>query len=73
MDTYIEDADPAFEKLLSDNRDRYIRQSNSTRCGQVAPLPERKRTVDKPDHPKPYAWFFRDRFMPGLSLASRSA
>ena len=75
MDTYIEDVDPAFEKLLSDNRDRYIQQSSNTHCGQVAPLPERKQTVDKPSQPKMHAWLCRDRpvSMLELSAASRSA
>ena len=36
-------ADPCFEKLLSDNRDRYIQQSSQTRYGQVAQLPHRDR------------------------------
>jgi len=36
-------ADPCFEKLLSDNRDRYIQQSSQTRYGQVAKLPHRDR------------------------------
>jgi hypothetical protein len=31
--------DPSLEKLLSDNRDRYVAQSAATKCGQVAPLP----------------------------------
>ena len=43
MDTYIEDVDPAFEKLLSDNRDRYIEQSSKTRYGLVPQLPHRDR------------------------------
>jgi hypothetical protein len=73
MDMYIDDVDPAFEKLLSDNRDRYIRQSSNTRCGQVAPLPERNKNVDKPNCPKPHAWLFRDRPVLEFSAASRSA
>jgi hypothetical protein len=34
--------DPSLEKLLSDNRARYIEQSKQTKCGQVAPLPPMK-------------------------------
>lgn len=48
MITYA--GDPAFEKLLSDNRDRYIEQSSNTRCGQVAQLPKRN---------EPNAWLMR--------------
>jgi len=32
-------ADPAFEKLLSDNRDLYLAQSKATRGGKVAAFP----------------------------------
>ena len=42
-------ADPCFEKLLSDNRDRYIQQSSNTRCGQVAVLPKRTTAIDWSD------------------------
>jgi hypothetical protein len=42
MDMYAYAADPSFDKLLSDNRDRYIQQSTNTRCGQVARLPQRE-------------------------------
>jgi len=45
------DADPAFEKLLSDNRERYIQQSRNTRCGQVAPLPPRDHEAERPARP----------------------
>jgi hypothetical protein len=62
-----DETDPAFEKLLSDNRDRYIGQSSATRCGQVAPLPERAGVVEKPNRPKASAWHLRDR--PALALA----
>ena len=43
MNMYAYAADPCFEKLLSDNRERYIQQSINTRYGQVAQLPRRDR------------------------------
>lgn len=43
MNMYAYAADPSFEKLLSDNRERYIQQSTNTRCGQVALLPQRSK------------------------------
>ncbi len=41
----LTDDDPAFDKLLSDNRERYIQQSALTKCGQVAELPKRIATI----------------------------
>lgn len=32
--------DPAFDKLLSDNRDLYVQQSKNTRNGVVAEFPK---------------------------------
>jgi hypothetical protein len=71
MDTYDYDTDPASEKLLSDNRDRYIQQSSNTRCGQVAPLPQSKEMVDRIYHVRPHSWFLRDRSSLEFSVASR--
>jgi len=73
MDTFIEDTDPAFEKLLSDNRERYIQQSSNTRCGQVAPLPTRDKSAEKPNYPKPHAWLFRDLSVLEFPVATRTA
>lgn len=50
-------ADPCFEKLLSDNRDRYIQQSSNTRCGQVALLPERNGSFDWLSRAEMCVWF----------------
>jgi len=69
----FDEADPAFEKLLSDNRDRYIRQSSNTRCGQVAPLPERAGSGDRPDQPKRRITFLHDRSAWEFSVASQRA
>jgi len=69
----IDEADPAFEKLLSDNRDRYIQQSSKTRCGQVAPLPERAGTGERSSQPKDHAKFLRNRPAWELSVAAQRA
>jgi hypothetical protein len=49
--------DPSFEKLLSDNRDRYIQQSSDTRYGQVARLPKRNQPADWSNRPEMSVWF----------------
>lgn len=60
MDVTYE-VDPAFEKLLSDNRDRYIRQSCNTHCGQVAALPGRELTSVLSDRPERASWLSKLR------------
>jgi hypothetical protein len=70
MDSQYDDL--AFDKLLSDNRDRYIQQSRNTRCGRVAELPTREERIEVTKRPEQYVWVRETNLWYSLPDASSS-